>query len=402
MQSLVHTLAPIPPSGQALATYATPRRFVAGRSYGEIVVKAATVRALAAIRGQSEDEVIASLYEKRRDERLVMLVRAATGTADTTTPGWARELVAVDVQGFLSSLPGSVFAALAQRGFMLDEGGVSVPFRASGDVAGAFVGEGGAAPVKRATLAAATLARHKMLVISTLTEELRRATGGKAEAIIRALLETDTASALDAALLDGAAEVPGVRPASLVNGVAPIAPSAAVSRAERIAEDVGAIVAALVAAGCTGPFVLAMNDAQKIGMTLACPGSPALDVIVSPNVPPGSIYGVDTSQFAATVAAFEFDVSNSVVLVMANADAIAPTHATSAADATAIGTAEQVPPDGGLSVVNAAQAAAGKAGAGSVAVSMFQTYSLALRTLLPCSWAKGRAGSVQWVQGVDW
>ena len=43
-------------------------------------------------------------------------------------------------------------------------------------------------------------------------------------------------------------------------------------------------------------------------------------------------------------------------------------------------------------VYNAAQQAAGKVGASAQAVPMFQTYSLALRTVLPVSWAKGRAG----------
>jgi hypothetical protein len=396
-----------PPGGTPPASYSIPRRFIPGRTGGDLTIKAATATVLARLRGQSLDDTIEELYTRRGDERLPMLVRSAANVADTTTPGWAQEVVGLDVQGFLASLPGSVFGALVKRGFVVDlttNAAVSVPFRSGGtrDLAGAFVGENGAIPVSQTTLGSAALTRYKMAVISTITEELRTASASRAEAIIEALMATDTSRALDMALLDGAGAVAGVRPASIVNGVAALPASTAVSQAERIAEDVAAIITALVVAGCYGPFALVMNDAQRIGMALTLPGTIALDIIASPNVAPGDVFGIDVSQFAATASTPEFDVTNSAILVMVNADALAPTHATSAADSTAIGTADQVPPGGGVKVYDATQHAAGRVGENSVAASMFQQYALALRTVLPVSWVRGRAGAVQWVNGVAW
>jgi hypothetical protein len=241
-----------------------------------------------------------------------------------------------------------------------------------------------------------------MVVISAITRELETASGGQAEAIIRTLMGADTSRALDAALLDGAAAVVGVRPAALNAGTPPLPPSAASSRAERIAEDLGAIVDALVAAGCGGPFAFVMNDAQRISMAIACPGAASVDLIASPNVAPGNVFGFDVSQLAFTAAVPEFEVGATVTLVMTDADGVVPTHATNPADRTSVGTAQQVPADGGLSLFDAAQRAAGMVGEGAVAVSMFQQYSLALKTALPISWVKGRAGSCQWIDGVDW
>ena len=90
---------------------------------------------------------------------------------------------------------------------------------------------------------------------------------------------------------------------------------------------------------------------------------------------------------------------------MANADGTAPTQAGVATDHTggAIGTPEQVPPDGGIIVGgNTTGAPAGASVAGYQAMSMFQQYSTALRMVLPTSWGLTRAGVVHSLSGVNW
>ena len=62
----------------------------------------------------------------------------------------------------------------------------------------------------------------------------------------------------------------------------------------------------------------------------------------------------------------------------------------------------QVPPDGGIKVVKDTQRAAGKAGEGAQAISLFQQWAIGLRTVLPVSWGVMRAGSVAWVDNVTW
>src|SRR4051812_42417285 len=124
MQTLMHRVTADVRNSERLAPNPTPRRFVAGRTGGDLVIKAATARVIAAVRRVSLEQAIEDLYGKRNDQRLLALVRAASSTADTTTPGWAKELIGADVQGFLASLPNSVFAALAQRAFTVELSGV--------------------------------------------------------------------------------------------------------------------------------------------------------------------------------------------------------------------------------------------------------------------------------------
>jgi len=104
--------------------------------------------------------------------------------------------------------------------------------------------------------------------------------------------------------------------------------------------------------------------------------------------------------FALSVPETDMDDHGSA-LVMANADASAPTHATDAADRTIVGDAGYVPPGGGISIRDPAQQAAGKVGENAVVVSMFQQYSLALRAVFPTSWTLC-GGVVAEASGVLW
>ena len=86
------------------------------------------------------------------------------------------------------------------------------------------------------------LNRYKMGVITTLTKELSRTSTPQAEALLRRLMETDTAYALDAAFLDANALVAGTRPAGILNGVAAIAASAAATPIEKALADLKAMI----------------------------------------------------------------------------------------------------------------------------------------------------------------
>lgn len=357
------------------------------------------------------------------DPRVDAVVRSAVGVADTTTAGWAAELVRQDVQGLIEALvPLSVYAAIASRSTVInfgDAGSVVVPSRAaafgSTDLAGAFVGENGVIPVKRTTMQSATLYRYKMAVISTITKELSRVSTPQAEALIREFMLNDTAVALDKAFLGNAAAVAGTRPAGITNGVAAIPASAAATSFEKALADLKALMNALVAGGAGARPVFVMNPAQRLALSsmysagswmfqseLAGGRLLGAEVVSSMTVPPGDVWLIDAAGIATALGASEFDASDTATLTMANADTTAPTQATLAGDRTAVGTAEEVPPDGGISVMDAAQRAAGKAGEGALSISMFQQWSIALRHVMPISWGKVRPGVVQWVDNVTW
>jgi len=386
---------------------------------GTLLVRFALCAALAHIERKGIEQVAAERYGS--DQRVGAIIKTATGSADTTTVGWAKELVSLDVAAFLQSLVNvSAYAALAAKSMVIDfgtAGSVSVPFRTGGttDLAGAWVGEGGAIPVKRGTIGGALLNRYKLAVISTLTKELSRSSTPQAETLIRQMMEDDTSTALDQYFFSAMAAVAGVNPAGIVNGQAAIAASVLANKVDAAIADLSAIVGAIVAAGNGRRIVIAMNTVQRLALSsmysagtwmfkdeIARGQIAGVDLVTSGNIPVGDVFGIDAANLVSALGTPEFDASDVATIVMANADGVAPTHATGLADRTIIGTAEKVPPDGGLAVHDLSQDAAGKVGLGVQAVSMFQTWQIALRTIVPISWAKGRAGSVQWVDGVSW
>jgi HK97 family phage major capsid protein len=351
--------------------------------------------------------------------------KSAVDMADTTTVGWAAELVRNDIQGFLDELrPVSIFAQLAARSLSLNFGGansITIPRRATGsgstEMAGAFVGEGGVIPVKKMTLASASLNRYKMAVISTFTNELLEQSVPNIETLVRAAIIADTAVALDGALLGSAAAVAGVRPAGLLAGVTPTASAGATTA--NIITDIRALLAAMIAANIGAAPVLIMNSNRLLGLSTAVNATGqfmfrdeiaqgrllGVPVLSSTTVPAASVLCVDANSFAAANDTPAFMISDQAVLTMANSDGTAPTQAGVATDHTggALGTAEQVKPDGGIIVGgNATGAPTGASVAGYQAMSMYQQYATAIRMVLPTSWGLMRANSVAALSGVAW
>jgi hypothetical protein len=156
-----------------------------------------------------------------------------------------------------------------------------------------------------------------------------------------------------------------------------------------------------------------MNSAQLLGLstiTLATGGFLfreelatgrllGVPVVSSTTVPAGNVIIVDAAYFATAFGMPEVDVSDTATLTMADADTNAPTQAEGAAGA--VGTAEQVPPDGGIDVALDAATTPPHA-AGYQAQSMYQTWSVAVRFVMPVSWAMTRAGVIDRITGATW
>jgi HK97 family phage major capsid protein/HK97 family phage prohead protease len=383
---------------------------------GELMAKVAAAHFFAHTERKTVDQVVAERY--RSDDRVNAVVKTAIGIADTTTVGWAAELVRTDVYGFLDALrPFSVYAALAALGTRIPFGNASViqvPRRAGGtldDLSGSFVGEAGVIPVKRMTTASTALSRTKMAVISTFSKELQRESTPQVEGIIRQAMLDDTARALDVALFDGKAAVAGVRPASILNGVGGTASAGATGA--NVITDLKVLMNTLASANAGRVPVIIMNPARLMGlatMTSQVGGFLFRDeissgsllgnrVITSTNVPAGQIIIVDAADFATAFGVAEFDVSDTATLTMANADLTAPTQADDGTGAVG-STADQVVPDGGISVAGAG--ATGAAATGYTAMSMFQQWSVAVRMVMPISWTMIRPGVVNQITGATW
>ena len=131
---------------------------------------------------QSPYEVMKQEYGDDEPTRAVLnvITRAATVPADTVTSGWASQLVDTSITEFFAALmPNSVYPALASRGgkFSFGRAGiVSMPTRASTPtIAGSFVAQGAAIPVRQGAFSAITFTPKKMAVISRLHPRHRRA-----------------------------------------------------------------------------------------------------------------------------------------------------------------------------------------------------------------------------------
>lgn len=395
-----------------LRSPATPAR---EEKAGFMIGKLAAVTALSHITKQPVDRIIAQRYAN--DDRVAACMgyvqRAAVQIADTTTPGWAAELVTHDVAAFMADLTNvSVFAALRARASTVSVsldgvGSITIPSRSNqGNLAGAWVGETGVIPVLQGTFAAAKLEPTKLAAITTFSKELMNASNETIESVLRAGLRDDTADVLDKNLLDNVAKRVGVRPAGLQVG----ANSDASGGPDSVAADLLAAVGPIIAANGGRDIVLIMNPQQALGLKFATNmlGLPAFPevgqgnlagypLITSNNVPVGTVVVLDAADFASAAGVPDFTVSEEATLTMANADGTAPTQAITSGGVVDV--PGQVGPDLGIKV------AGGAVGAGTanvVAMSMFQQWAIALRMVIPVHWSMRRPGMVSVITGVDW
>jgi HK97 family phage major capsid protein len=275
------------------------------------------------------------------------------------------------------------------------------------------VQEGGAIPVGSLTIGASTINRYKLAEILVTTMELRDRAVTSIEEVFRRAMRRAYSRVLDVALLSNSAAVSGVRPAGLLNGLSGGNTGAgdATGGITSVVADIKAMVAAILANNEGAVPVLLLNNQDRMGLTfltdalgmftfrddLNSGNLLSVPVISSGNVPQGVAIMVDASSVAMALDAPMFDISQTATLVMADADATAPSMADDGSGAA--GTAGEV--QVGVNVVPSAATVAG-IGAGYTARNMFQTYSEAVRMIAPASWLMMRSGVVAQRTSIAW
>lgn len=390
-------------------------------------VRHAVIVALAHARRQPEHLVLEELYadDLRLKAALPMLVKTEAPIATTTDTGYAAELVQEDIMGLMEDVEStSVAAALAlwasRSGGMLinfdRQQSISVPkLTPTGATPSepAWVQEGGAIPVGSLTIGASTINRYKLAEILVTTMELRDRAVTSIEEVFRRAMRRAYSRVLDVALLSNSAAVSGVRPAGLLNGLSGGNTGAgdATGGITSVVADIKAMVAAILANNEGAVPVLLLNNQDRMGLTfltdalgmftfrddLNSGNLLSVPVISSGNVPQGVAIMVDASSVAMALDAPMFDISQTATLVMADADATAPSMADDGSGAA--GTAGEV--QVGVNVVPSAATVAG-IGAGYTARNMFQTYSEAVRMIAPASWLMMRSGVVAQRTSIAW
>ena len=405
--------------------YNTGGAFPTEEKGGSLLAKHAAIELIAHMERKHPEQVISERYA--HDDRVKAVFSTINKTAvlpaNTTTAGWAAELVQNDVRGFMRDLePVSAFAALRSRALPLDFGtanSITIPNKTKGnrDMAPAFVGEGGVIPVGKTSFGSTTLNRYKLAIISNFTNELLQQSTPNIETLVRQAMLDDTAFKLDQAFFDARPAVAGVRPAGILNGVT--ATASAGSTAPDVITDLKVLLNAMTTANLGAKPVIVMNSNHVLGLstTLTSTGSfmfrdeirsgtlLGVPIIASTNIAAGTVMIVDADSIAIANATPEFMVSDQATLVQANADGTAPTMAGADNDYTggALGTAGEVKPDGGIIVTgDTTGAPAGASVAGYQALSMYQVYSTAVRMVLPTSWGQMRSGAVASLSSVAW
>ena len=324
------------------------------------------------------------------DPEIGLILKAETDPAGMTS---AASLVQTSVAEFFDLLRDqSIYQQIPGTRLQFDRyGSISVPYNSSarGALAGGFVGEGSAIPVKAGGFAERTMAPKKMGVISTFSKEIAMHSVPSIQALIQNQIIADTAEALDTAFLDANARTT-TRPAGMQDpadgaGAANIVGSSGATVANIVADLKGVLGRAMAArVGNSGVWV--MNPLRRLGlMTVQDAASgeyPFRDevnrgmlygypIVLSQNVDPALVAFIpsDTVAFANDYAP-RIDVSDSATLHME--------------DATP------------LPVVDGAGAAA------APVRSLYQTDTMAVRMTLGLDWLIIRPNGCQVLTGVAW
>ena len=359
----------------------------------DYLVRAATVTYVSKVTGKSVEETRLRVYGDDDGTHVFcdIVTRAASAPAMTTVTGWAAELVHTTYADLMPILmPQAILTRVAPKGLTLSfgqTGRIVIPTRSrTPSLAGSFVGEGLAIPVRQGMFTSQTLTPKKMAVISTWTREMGDHSIPAIEGLIREAIQQDTSVAIDTVLID-ANPATTIRPAGLLNGVAATTATAGGGIAAFIG-DLTALIGA-VSAGTYGnvraPVWLANQTDMLRAALLQAPNTgifPFRDeiargmlnnipIIDSATVPTKTLTLVDAADFVvAGGEAPRMEMSDQATLHMEDTN---PTDLVASP-----------------STVAAPQR------------SLFQTDSLALRMIMPLNWIQRRAGTVAWTQNVTW
>lgn len=189
------------------------------------------VKALASARGNRGEALEVAKHYYPDDAKLHHVLKSAVSAGTTTDPKWAGALVeyqeyANDFVEFLR--PQTIIGRFGQGGIPALRQvpfNIRIPAQVSGGSAG-WVGQGKAKPLTKFDFDTITFAWAKVSTIAVLTDELIRFSNPAADALVRNALAEAVIARLDTDFIDPSkAEVAGVSPSSVTNGIDGIASS---------------------------------------------------------------------------------------------------------------------------------------------------------------------------------
>jgi HK97 family phage prohead protease len=321
-----------------------------------------------------------------------LVLRAPSAPAITTVTGWAAELAQqVWTAPMELLMPNGILTRLAPRGMSLSfgrAGRINIPTRSrTPTIAGSFVAEGSAIPVRQGAFTTQFLIPKKLGVITSYTREMSIHSVPAIEGILREAIQIDTTVAVDSVLIDANAAT-ATRPAGLLNGIAALTATSGGGFAA-VVGDIKQLTGALTTAtyGNTRSLTWLMNPTNINSMKLTV----ATNTGVFPwrdELERGTLNGYPVID-SATVPANTVILVDAADFVIASGDG--PTFATS--DQATLHFEDTAPLDlvaGSPGVVASPQR------------SLFQTDSMALRMTWDLNWLMRRSGMIAWTQSVTW
>jgi HK97 family phage prohead protease/HK97 family phage major capsid protein len=361
----------------------------------DYMIRAATVGYFVKTTGRPADEVRRKIYGEDEVTQGIceIVLRAASAPAMTTVVGWAAELVQQIYTDFMQLLlPKALLPGIASRGLTLNFGAagrIIIPTRSrTPTIAGSFVGEGMAIPVRQGAFASQTLTPKKVAVISVWSREMNDHSIPAIEGLIREAVQEDTSVAIDTVLID-ANPATVIRPAGLLNGIT-VTPPTAGGGLPALIGDIKVLIQALVA-GTYGNIrapVWLMNPGDVLAASLA--SAPNTGIFpFRDEIKNGTLNNVPFVE-SSTVTSKTMIVVDAADFVVVGGEA----PRLELSDQATLHMEDTNPLDlvgpGSPGVVAAPQR------------SLFQTDSIALRMVMPLNWVQRRAGTIAYTTGVTW
>lgn len=161
-------------------------------------------------------------------------IRTVIEAGDTTTSGWASQLVPAAQQmadEFIELLRAATVIGRIP-GLREVPFNIAVPLQTGGGTYG-FVGEGAPKPVTKPTYGSTTLRFEKVAGIIVITEELARFSSPSAEVLVRNELVNGLTEFLDTIFVGNTPAIANVQPAGIRNGITPVPASGTTANAFR-------------------------------------------------------------------------------------------------------------------------------------------------------------------------
>jgi len=322
---------------------------------------------------------------------LEKVLMTAVATGDTTTAGWASELVyAQNLQNeFIEYLrPMTILGKLTNVR--------RVPFNVrmgsqTAGSAGNWVGQAKPIPVSKLTTSSLSLGITKAAGLVTIDDELMRSSSPSAELLVRDDLAATISVLLDTSFIDpNLGGVTNVQPASVLYGVTPTTPSG--TNLAAISTDVAAVFAAAIAANLdptSGVWVMSPTTALKLSLMMTANGVKQFDGL---SISGGTWQGlpVIVSQSAKIAGSPQF--GEMIVLLLPREILLADDGQVTIS----------ISNEAALELLDNPTNTGAGATVATAMVSMFQTNSVAIKAVRYINWVKRRSTAAAFIQAANY